>query len=736
MRSTLPKRPKRLTAYLLMLLLAAFTAGCESRRETPAAETAPDVSWIRYPEARRVDVVDVYHGVEVPDPYRWMEDEAAEETQAWLSEQDRIAERFFGELPRRKAVADYLESHWLDGVVAVPVRKGDRTFLWKAAAGKSHNILYVRKGDGEPEPIFDLNERNPGEKVSTRTDISPSPKGRFVGYSIHRKGADAAEIRFYDTETGKELDEYLPTSYGWVTAWLPDESGFFYAWLDLPTLLGKGSDKEPGIYRHILGTPTEQDELIYRRSWDGQFMAMAELLEDQNGLLIYDQNVMGARGRWGVRPLEGGAETPVTWLMEPEAEYRFAYVGNSGSEVYLITDYKAPNWRIVAADVGNPGLSNLREVVPEAQEPISVIAGRNEGHVVLHDGRLYVTYIQHTSHVVRIFDLQGEPRGQIDFPFLGAVTSIVAEKDDPVLTIGLTSFLVPPSVYAYDTTKQTLQPVERAETPSEFESYEVKRVFYDSFDGKKVPMTILRPAEAERDRLSRTILYGYGGWGIPWLPRFENRIHAWLAMGGTYAIANLRGGGEYGEEWHKAGQFLNKQDVFKDFYAAAQYLVEEGYTTPSRITIVGGSNGGLLTAAAYNQRPELFGAVISKVAAVDMLRLQDTPIGATATMELGHPGQSREMFEYLRSYSPLHNVRHEGPYPPILHMVGENDPRCKPGHIYKFVAEMQHGNDPGRVVILRVIRGAGHGSGRKDDRIGWSADELAFAWAMTADAGS
>jgi prolyl oligopeptidase len=227
------------------------------------------------------------------------------------------------------------------------------------------------------------------------------------------------------------------------------------------------------------------------------------------------------------------------------------------------------------------------------------------------------------------------------------------------------------------------------------------------------------------------LLYGYGGWGVPIMPSFRNWIHAWLHRGGMYAIANLRGGGEYGETWHEAGMFFNKQDVFDDFTAAAEYLVDEGYTTHSRLTICGGSNGGLLTAACYNQHPELFGAVISQVAAVDLLRLPDTPIGATLTMELGEPNQSEEMFRYLLSYSPLHNVRQAGPYPPILHMVGENDPRCKPGHIYKFVAETQRPPTTGRVSILRVVPGAGHGSARKTVNIDWAADEIAFAWAMT-----
>jgi prolyl oligopeptidase len=731
------KHPLVAPALLVALGVVALMAGCDSRPETSTTsemtETAPavDVAWIEYPEARRGDDVDVYHGVEVSDPYRWMEDEADDETQAWLSKQDGIAERLFDALPGHEAIAEYLESNWLDGVVSAPIRKGDRTFLWKAVEGKSHNVLYVQKGDGEPKAIFDLNERNPGEKVSTRTTIYPSPEGRYVGYPIHRAGADAAEIRFYDTEAGREMKDLVPTAYAYVTTWLPDESGFIYTWVDMPTMMGQPSDKEPGVYLHTMGTSPDKDKLVYGRPWEGQFMAFALVMEDEKNLLVNDLNIMGSRGGWGVRPLEGGADTSVTWLMDPETEYRFAYVGDYGSEVYLITDYQSPNWRIVAADINKPGLANLREVVSETDEPISVFAGTNEGNIVLHDERLYVTYIQHTSHVIRIFDLQGESQGEIELPFMGSVTSIVTKKDDPILHIGLTSFLAPQSVYAYDTTEKSLAPVELAETPPEFESFEVTRVFYDSFDGKRVPMSIIQRAGIPRDGQAKTILYGYGGWGIPLLPRFDNGIHAWLQMGGTYAVANLRGGGEYGDAWHKAGQFMKKQDVFKDFYAAAQYLVDERYTSPSLITAIGGSNGGLLTSAAYNQRPELFGAVVSEIAAVDMLRIQDTPIGATATMELGHPGQSKEMFEYLKSYSPLHNVRHEGPYPPILHMVGENDPRCKPGHIYKYVAEMQRMNAPGRVAILRVIRGAGHGSGRKDDMKGWLADELAFASAMT-----
>lgn len=461
-------------------------------------------------------------------------------------------------------------------------------------------------------------------------------------------------------------------------------------------------------------------------------MAAAVMADDEEHLLIQDLNIMGSRGGWGYRPIDGGADTPVTWLIEPRVENRFAYIGSSGSEVFLVTDYpESPNWRIVAVDLNRPGLDNLREVVPELEQPISVYAGTNAGNIVLHDDRLYVTYIQDNIQEIRIYDLQGGSLGEIPLLFPGRVGSINAKKDDPVLYLSVQSWLVPASTIGYNTETGDLTKVEVVEAPSEFSDYEVQRVFYSSYDGTRIPMTIIHRKGLVPDGETKVMLYGYGGWGIPLLPGFHNRIHAWLHMGGIYAIANLRGGGEYGDAWHQAGQFMNKQNVFDDYAAAAEYLVAEGYTTASRIAIIGASNGGLLTAASYNQRPELFGAVISEVAAVDMLRFQDLPIGATVTMELGNPNQSQEMFEYLHGYSPLHNVRHEGPYPPILNVVGENDPRCKPGHIFKYVAELQSMGDPDRLALMRLVRGAGHGSGRKDAQVQWIADELAFGWAMT-----
>ncbi len=691
-----------------------------------------DLSWIAYPAVERGSDADVFHGVEVPDPYRALEDETADATKAWVAVQDEITERFFDQLPERKKAVAYLNENWLDGVVMAPVRRGENQFFFRAVKGKPHNVLYMVKGDGEPEVVFDLNENDPEGLASIPAAVSVSPNGRYVGYSIQHAGADAAENHFFDSGTGQKLDEVIPEAYAGVNDWLPDESGFFYSYLDLPAIRGEPTDKRPGIYRHIMGTPIEEDVLIYDRPWQGQYIAGVVVADDEEHLLVQDLNVMGSRGGWGYRPIEGGADTPVTWLIEPRAEYRFAYIGSLGSEVFLVTDFAdTPNWRIVATELDRPGLENLREVVPEMEQPISMYGGTNAGNVVLHDERLYVTYIQDNIHEIRIYGLDGERLGEIPLPFPGTVGSINAKKDDPVLYLSLTSWLVPQSTYGYNTETGDLAKIEVVDVPDEFQDYEVQRTFYSSYDGTRIPMTLIHRKGLVPDGKTKVMLYGYGGWGIPLLPGFNNRAHAWLHMGGIYALANLRGGGEYGDAWHQAGQFMNKQNVFDDFAAAAEFLVKEGYTTASRIAIIGASNGGLLTAASYNQRPELFGAVISEVAAVDMLRFQDLPIGATVTMELGNPNQSPEMFQYLLGYSPLHNVRHEGPYPPILNIVGENDPRCKPGHIFKYVAELQSTGDPDRLALMRLVRGAGHGSGRKDAQVQWLADELAFGWAMT-----
>ncbi|UCC40204.1 MAG: S9 family peptidase, partial [Candidatus Aminicenantes bacterium] len=686
------------------------------------AEDSIDFSWIEYPEAKRVDQVDVYHGVNISDPYRWLENEQSEETQSWLKSQEEIAGRFFAQLPERENALTWLKENWIDGVGSVPIRKGENSFFFKLAEGKPHAILYVRKGkDADPKVVFDLNEHDPDGLRTIVQAVSASPNGRYVAYNTQYAGADAADLRLYDVEAEKDLDEVYPPAYFASLAWHPEETGFFYSHLDIKTLMGQESKKKPGIYWHKIGTPIQDDKLVLDQPWKGSFrVAVPYMAADKKYLLIHNFFVFGSRGGWGILPLDGSGE--VTWLIDPKVEYRFAFAGSTGKEVLLVTDYEASNWRIVAMNLNKAGLENLRELVPEREEPISILAGTNPNSVVLHEDLLLVTYIEHNAHLVRIFDLKGNSQGEMPLPFLSTVSNIQTKKGDNEIFMGIQSFLLPPSVYAYNIKTKAFTPVEAAETPAAFSNYEISRVFYNSKDGTRIPMSIIHPKGLTRNGQSKVLLYGYGGWGIANLPSFSNHVPLWLEMGGIYALANLRGGNEYGKAWHESGMFYNKQNVFDDFCAAAEYLVKEGYTSHSRIAIIGASNGGLLTAACYNQRPELFGAVISEVAAIDLLRLPDTPIGTTQTMELGAPSQGKEMFEYLLGYSPLHNVSHEGTFPPILNVVGENDPRCKPGHIYKYVAELQRMGDPKRLAILRLIKGVGHGTANKEKFMEWTAD--------------
>ncbi len=716
-------RPAPIVRPLLLLLLVS--AAC-----SPAArDRRTEWQELEYPSAERGSDLDTYWDVEVADPYRWLEDERSQETLAWIAEQDAITEAVFATTPRADFV-DYLENHWYTGEIDIPVRRGDRSAWWSVSSGADHPILWTRKGDEEPRIAVDLNQRDPAQLASTEPTISFSPQGRYLTYEVHLAGADVATVHIHDLDTGKDLEESLAPSLPMVTDWLPDESAFFYTHLDLDILEGRTGGKAAGVWLHRIGTDSSHDVLIHARPWDGRRIATAHVAADAHSLLIRDYSIMGGKGGWGRRPLDE-SDSPIEWLLEPQSDFRFSFLGNKGREAFFVTDHEAPNWRIVALDLDGGSLDTLREVVAESPAPIFMEAGEPSGRVVLHEDRLHVTYIHDNSTAIRSFDLDGRRLAQAEFPFPGMVSAIGTRDGDPNVEVGFESYLVPRAAWRWNTLSGELTPPDDL-IPEAFAGHEPVTVFYHSKDGTRIPLSLLWGRDTPRDGSAKVLLYGYGGWGIPILPEFSNRVHAWLERGGLYAVPNIRGGVEYGEAWHRDGQLMNKQNVFDDFASAAEYLIAEGHTTADRITILGASNGGLLTAASYNQRPELFGAVISEVAAVDLLRFVDLPIGQTLAVELGSPNDSPEMLEYLLSYSPIHNVRSEPPYPPLLSVVGENDPRCKPGHIYKFVAATQRQAPSQRLSILRVVRGAGHGSAGRSAAIDWYADELAFAWAMTA----
>ena len=684
-----------------------------------------------YPPARRGEAFDEFFGLTVPDPYRWLEDEQSPEVRAWARAQDELAQALFAKMPEYGSAKRWLRSNWINSPSSVPVFKGERKFWQARPQGADHEILWVSDAAGERK-IFDLNESGLSDARLAAIG-GPSPQGRYYVYGISRAGHDVCTLHVHDVDQGRDLSEVLAPSLMMFTSqgWLPDESGFFYSYLPWDALLGKEVDRVPGLYLHRVNTAFDQDSLIARHDLKSRKIMIGIPSKELGRLLVHKMHLMGGRGGWGLLPLDIDGQGRIDWLIDEDIGYRFSFVGTTDSDIIWVTDHQAPNWRVVALDAGDLGLNRLRTLIAEKQEPISMFGGHNIDAVTLHEERLYVNYIHHNENQLRVFDLKGQQETQVPLPPLTTMTGISFEEDSGSAHFGVESFVHPAAVYVYDRDEGHLH-ASTITRHQNHDDYVLERVFFHSADGTRCPMTIMSRRGMRRNGDAQVLLYGYGGWGIPWLPRYTPEIPLWLELGGIYALANLRGGMEYGESWHQAGQFMNKQNVFDDFCAAAKYLVSEGYTRPERIAIKGASNGGLLTAACYNQHPELFGAVISQVAAIDLMRLWNTAVGGTQVMELGSPAESREMAEYLLSYSPMQNVRHQGPFPPILNVVGEADPRCKPGHIYKYVAELQRMNDPDRIAMLSVIWGAGHGGNDRATITRMTAEAVAWAWHMTS----
>ena len=694
-------------------------------------KTRRDFPQVKYPPARRVDASDEFFGTRVEDPYRWLEDEGAEEVQTWIRAQDDLAQSVLTRLPEYDRALKWLEENWIEPPRSLSQKAGERRFWQSRPDGAKHDVIYMQEAEGEPQIVFDLNA---GGAPNARLGMGngPSPDGRHYLYTIAYDGADTNEIRIRDMETGQDLPEICPPTFTMysATGWLLDGSGFYYGYLPWAALTGEAVDRVPGLYLHRLGQPFEEDEFILAHDTSQMRIMTGVVAEDVGLLLVQQLTATGARGGWGCLPLHGEkSEDRVEWFFPPDIEFRFAYVGTEGGEVFWITDYQAPNWQIVAMQASDRGLDKLRTVVSEQDEPLAMFGGTNVGAAKLAGGRLYLNTVHHNQSHLRVFDLQGKAQDDIQLPELVNLVGMELDADSGRGQLALDSFFHPTGIHDVDLATGEVTP-NVVNVHAKHASYHQQRVFYDSEDGTRIPMTIMSKAGYEPNGDTPVLLYGYGGWGIPWLPRYSAGIPLWLELGGVYALANLRGGMEYGEAWHQAGQFFNKQNVFDDFCAAARFLVAQGHTRHEKIAIIGGSNGGLLTAACYNQHPELFGAVISQVAAIDLMRLWNTAVGATQTYELGAPNQSKEMAEYLLTYSPLQNVRHQGPYPPILNVVGETDPRCTPGHIYKYAAELQSLDDPDRLALLSILWGAGHGGNDRETRTAMEAEAVAFAWHM------
>ena len=678
---------------------------------------------VPYPATRQVDQVDVYHGTTVPDPYRWLEDTEAPETKAWVEAQNRITFAYLEQIPQREAIRTRLTKLWDYPKYGAPWREGKRLFFFENSGLQNQSVLYVQDGRKDaPRVLLDPNTLSADGTVALSA-IAVSPNGNLLGYGTSTSGSDWQEFHVRDVRTGRELADTLRWIKFSGIAWTKDNKGFFYSRYDEPTEGNRLTSvvRNQKLYYHRLGTPQSEDQLILENPDEPDWGFRADVTDDGHYAIISVWQGTDERNRLYLidlaNPRRPNVSAPVVRLFD-DFDATYAFVGNVGTRLYVRTTRNAPRGKVVVFDIMTPREEHWRTIIPEAKDALVSVQ-----HI---GGRLVARYLQDARSSVRLYGLGGSPQGEIELPTIGSVGAINGRPNDREFFYSFTSFLYPPSVFRYDIQKKTTEPLKSPTLDFDVSAYETRQVFYASKDGTRVPMFITLKKGASLDGSTPTLLYAYGGFNIPITPGFSSATLVWLEMGGIYAVANLRGGGEYGQAWHEAGMFERKQNVFDDFIAAAEYLISERYTSPSRLAIHGGSNGGLLVGAVMNQRPELFGAAIPAVGVMDMLRYHKFTIGWAWAAEYGSADDSTQ-FGYLHAYSPLHNIRPGASYPATMITTADHDDRVVPGHSFKYAAALQAAQGGPAPILIRIETKAGHGAGKPTTKqIAEAADRLAF----------
>jgi len=676
---------------------------------------------VTYPDTKRVDHVDDYHGVKVADPYRWLEDDAREskEVADWVKSENAVTFEYLHSLPDRARIESMLTELWDYEKFAPPSKEGGRYYFYKNNGLQNQYVLYTANSlDEEPRVLIDPNEWSEDGTVALGS-TSFSDDGRYLAYAKNKAGSDWSTWYVRDLDTNTDLADELMWCKFTSASWTHDGKGFFYSRYDEPT----GSEftsvnKFQKLYYHRVGTPQSQDVLVYHRPDEPDWGFGPTVTEDGRYLVITIWKGTGDKYRVMYRDLAEPYAAPIDLISEFENEYTF--VGNDATVFYFKTDLDAPRGRVIAIDTRNPGKENWREVIPQNVDTLRSVG--------LVGGMFLASYLHDASTAVRLFDMRGALVRNVDFPGIGTASGFSGKRTDTETFYSFASFATPPSVYRYDliTGESTL--LDRAQVAMNPDDYVVKQIFYNSKDGTRVPMFICHHKDTKIDGHAPTLLYAYGGFNIPMTPSFSITRLAWMKMGGVFAMPNLRGGGEYGEEWHQAGTKLNKQNVFDDFIAAAEWLEGNGYTSPDKLAIQGGSNGGLLIGACMTQRPDLYGVCLPAVGVMDMLRFHKFTIGWAWVDDYGSSDDPEE-FKALRAYSPYHNIKDGTKYPATLVTTADHDDRVVPGHSFKFIAALQHAQAGDAPVLARIETDAGHGAGMPTSKIiEMYADIFAFTF--------
>jgi len=695
----------RYLSVSLATALAALLIACATK---PAATHAPEPqAKLQYPDTPRGDVVDDYHGVRVADPYRWFEDLGAQNTRDWVSAENAIAQPYLERLPQRAWLGNRLKQLWTYERFGVPLVEGGKYFYLRNDGSQDQSVLYVADAlNAPPRVLVDPNGKREDATIAL-SQWYPSPDGKLLAYALSDGGSDWNVWHFRRVADGSDLPVVLKFSKFWPVSWAHDSSGVYYSRYplksgDKPDSVERGDDAgRPDVFFHRLDDAQLADRLVYQVTDHPTRVPSAQVTEDGRYLVIGEFDGYVANG---VRIQDLRKPSSPVRPMFTAWDAIYTFIGSKGDELYFQTTNSAPRGRVIAVQANRPEPAAWRTVVPQADIAIS-----NASYI---GGRVVVEYTRDAMSLVKLFETSGAAAGEVRLPGLGTATAFQGKGDNAEAFFSYSDYLSPTRIMRLDVGSNTVSEFRRPSVPADFLPFMTEQVFYTSKDGTRVPMFVIRRKDAPRDGNQPVLLYGYGGFNVTLSPSFSPAIQSWLELGGIYAVANLRGGGEYGEDWHLAGTRLHKQNVFDDFIAAAEYLIREKYTSPKRRGIIGRSNGGLLIGAALTQRPELFGAALPGVGVMDMLRYQTASANARQWSSDFGVAEDPVEFQALRAYSPVHNVKSGLCYPPTLVTTADHDDRVVPWHSYKFAAELQHAQGCANPVMIRIETRAGHGAGK------------------------
>ncbi len=669
-----------------------------------------------YPETQKDTVVDTYFGTEVVDAYRWLEDDMSEQTADWVKRQNDHTFNYLNKIPFRKNIEERLTTLWNYEKVGSPFKEGDYTYYYKNDGLQNQYVIYRKKEDGDAEVFLDPNTFSEDGTTSLGS-VSFSKNGKILAYAISEGGSDWRKVIIMDVESKKIMEDTLVDVKFSGLSWYKND-GFYYSSYDKPdgSELSAKTDQHK-LYYHKLGTAQKDDKVIFggdnanKRRYVG-----GSVSEDDRYLTISAANSTSGNELYIV-DLESADQKMIQVLDHMDSDTYL--MDNIGTKLYLVTNLDAPNKKVVTVDASAPQSSNWKDLIPETEEVLSPGTG---------SGYIFAEYMVDAISKIKQYDMDGQLVRDIELPGVGSAGGFGGKKDQETLYYSFTNYHTPGNIYSFDPKSGASEVYWQPEIQFDGSQYESKQVFYNSKDGTKVPMIITYKKGIKLDGSNPTLLYGYGGFNISLTPRFSITRAVWMEYGGILAVANLRGGGEYGKKWHDAGTQMKKQNVFDDFIAAAEYLIDEKYTSSDKLAIQGGSNGGLLVGAAMTQRPELFGVALPAVGVLDMLRYHTFTAGAGWAYDYGTSEQSEEMFEYLKGYSPVHNVKEGVAYPATLVTTGDHDDRVVPAHSFKFAAELQDKHNGENPVMIRIETDAGHGAGTPVSK---TIEQYADIWGFT-----